>query len=112
MTNTPENTYETSKTTRIKQSLAQREDFAGTTYRAVRDNPKTSAAIATGVAAAAAGAGAFLWNRNRQQREAVNQEVGEMNSEALEMAQQRQPESSELTDSEIQTDTKVGSVAY
>ncbi|MBW0145055.1 hypothetical protein [Sphingomicrobium clamense] len=109
MTKTTDTTAETSKTTRIKQSLAQRDDFAGTTYRTIRDNPKTSAAIATGVAAAAAGAGAFLWNRNRQQREAVEQEVSEMNNDAVEMAQQ--PRKDGLSE-DIKTDTKVGSVAY
>lgn len=89
MTTTQKNTYETagssdeSFVTTAKRSLAQREDIAGQAYRAVRDNPKTSAAIATGVAAAAAGAGAFLWNKNRQQREAVENEVTRNNDEEL-----------------------------
>ena len=79
----------------MKQSLAQRDDFAGTTYRTIRDNPKTSAAIATGVAAAAAGAGAFFYNRNRQQREAVENEVIENNAEELANIQGRTGEARE-----------------
>ncbi|WP_265570662.1 hypothetical protein [Sphingomicrobium nitratireducens] len=75
-------TYKTSATTRLKQSLAQREDIAGQTYRAIRDNPKTSAAIATGVAAAA-GAGAFLFAKSRKTPEDVVEAVKENNAEEL-----------------------------
>lgn len=54
-----------SRMTTAKRSLAQRDDIAGQAYRTIRDYPKTSAAIATGVAAAA-GAGAFLLNRKNK----------------------------------------------
>ncbi|MBB3763687.1 hypothetical protein [Sphingomicrobium lutaoense] len=56
---------ESSQNSSTWQNLAERNDFAGQTYRTIRDYPKTSAAIATGVAAAA-GAGAFLLNRKKK----------------------------------------------
>ena len=117
MTNTTDN-FEPTRGQQIRQNLEQREDFAGQAYRTIRDNPKTSAAIATGVVAAAAGTTAFLLNRKNSigtatghasASDEITKEVSEMNEEAI--AQMRS-KSSELTDSEIQTDTKVGSVAY
>lgn len=67
MTKQPVNTLDQTNTTSgrfesTKQNLEQRDDFVGSSYRTIRDNPKTSAAIAGGVVAAA-GAGAFLLNR-------------------------------------------------
>lgn len=114
MSTSQKNTYETGLSTsstttssssddtylnRAKSNLEQREDFAGTTYRAIRDNPKTSAAAALGVAAAAAG-GAFLWNRKNKLGTAfghasasdeISNEVSEMNKEAVEMASKSHP---------------------
>ena len=61
-------TFERSEETRLeatRRNLETRQDIVGESYRTIRDNPKTSAAIATGVAAAA-GAGAFLLNRKRK----------------------------------------------
>lgn len=116
MTNPIETNGQT-RTQQFKQKLEQRDDFAGQTYRTIRDNPKTSAAIATGVVAAA-GAGAFLWNRKNQigtatghatTSEEMAREVSEMNDDAIASAKNR---SDELTDRNIQTDSKVGSVAY
>ena len=102
MGTTQNNTYDTgtttssdeSRLTQAKRNLETREDFVGQSYRTIRDNPKTSAAIATGVAAAAAG-GAFLLNRKNRlgtafghasSSDEINSEVAEMNEEAVEMA--------------------------
>ncbi|MCM8556889.1 hypothetical protein [Sphingomicrobium sediminis] len=49
----------------VRQNLETRGDFVGQSYRTIRDNPRTSAAIAGGVAAAA-GATAFLLNRRNR----------------------------------------------
>ena len=101
------NELEQPKSTNLKRSLSQREDFVGETYRTIRDYPKTSAAIATGVVAAAAGTTAFLLNRKSKIGTAtghatadadVVSEVNELNDETL----------SKLNKNEI----KAGSVAY
>ena len=116
MTNTE--TTQTTRTEQIKQNLEQRDDFAGQAYRTIRDNPKTSAAIATGVVAAAAGTTAFLLNRKNtigtatghaSASDEISSEVRDLNEETMSNLKGR---SSSLADSEIQTDTKVGSVAY
>lgn len=97
---------ETSKIQQAKSNLEQRDDVLGKSYRTIRDNPKTSAAIAGGVAAAAAG-GAFLLNRKNKigtaaghsnPTDEIVEEVSELNEEAV----------SELNQKEI----KSGSVAY
>lgn len=71
------------KTTNAKRSLSQREDFVGQSYRAITGHPKTSAAIATGVAAAAAGAGFFFARGRNRPADTVEAEVAEMNKDAL-----------------------------
>ena len=82
-------TTSTSRIGNLRENLETRGDFVGQSYRTIRDNPRTSAAIAGGVAAAA-GATAFLLNRKsrigtatgtaRTTDEAILDKVEEMNS--------------------------------
>ena len=94
------------KIQQAQANLEQREDVLGKSYRTIRDNPKTSAAIGAGVVAAAAG-GAFLLNRkgkigtatgHASTSDEIASEVSEMNEDAV----------SKLNQKELQS----GSVAY
>lgn len=95
------------KIQQAQANLEQREDVLGKSYRTIRDNPKTSAAIGAGVVAAAAAGGAYMLNRKNKigtaaghsnPTDEIVEEVGELNEEAV----------SDLNQKEI----KSGSVAY
>ncbi|WP_265562936.1 hypothetical protein [Sphingomicrobium arenosum] len=107
-----QNATQESRIEATRRNLESREDFIGTSYRTIRDNPRTSAAIAGGVVAAA-GAGAFLLNRKNKigtatghasSSESINDAVSEMNDDAVSSLEGR-------SDS-IAEQSKAGSVAY
>lgn len=124
MTKQPVNTLDQTNTSRLdatRRSLEQREDVIGQSYRTIRDNPKTSAAIAGGVVAAA-GAGAFLLNRRKNQigtatghassSEDINQQVSEMNNDAVSSIDKTQKTAFSKQNEEISSQSKPGAVAY